>query len=159
MTRALVGPWLKLYLDVVERKAHYNDRQFRALIEVYVLAARSPEWGVLPPRRALERLEGKATIGFLFEQGDLAETESNGVTTVTVVGWQTYQAKAVDSTNAERQARFRAHKKGSNGVTSSSSSSNGPRARGAIVDERELTDEQYRAAYIARQSQRTGVKT
>jgi hypothetical protein len=131
---------MKLYADVVERKAHYTDRQFRALIEVFAMAQRSPTWGCLPPRPALEAKIGKATTAFLFAEGDLIEDTDNGVTTVTVAGWSHYQARSVDLTNAERQRRFRARHKPDNGsvtpVTSSASDNGrGPRARDPLLKE------------------------
>lgn len=148
MPRENLGPWMKLYADVVERKAHYNDRQFRALIEVWVLAQRSPTWGELPSRRALEARLGRATIGFLFDQGDLSEALRNDVTVVVVTGWSHYQARSVDSTNAERQRRWReAHRPNNalpNTVTSSASDNGkGPRVRDPLR-------EAQREAYIER---------
>ena len=96
-----LGPWLRLYADVVDRKAHYTDHQFRALIEVLALAVRLH--GVLPTRRALAAREGLDEIDFLFSEGDLEELPDG---TVGVHRWRSYQP---DPTGAERQRRFRSN--------------------------------------------------
>ena len=91
---------MKLYADIVDRKAHYSDAQFRTLIEIYALAMRTG--GHLPTRRALSAREGKENIDFLFEEGDLEETAEGPCS---VHGWGTYQA--YDRTGAQRQSRYR----------------------------------------------------
>jgi hypothetical protein len=83
---------------VVDRKAHYTDRQFRTLIHVLALAVRLH--GVLPSRKALSAREGRAEIDFLISEGDLEEADTGLV----VHRWRVYQA---DPTNAERQRRHR----------------------------------------------------
>lgn len=117
-----LGPWGKLFASIVERKAHYSDRQFRVFVECLCMAIRSR--GELASRKALEARLGEAEIAFLFDEGDLHERR--GVTTVH--RWEVYQAPQ-DRTNAERQARFRIRRKkasapvgervdnGSNGVS------------------------------------------
>lgn len=96
------GPWLKLFADVVDRKAHYTDLQFRGLIRVFALAARTRGW--LPSPAALTRLIGPATLRFLYDEGDLEESEGRAY----VHGWSRYQAKAIDVTATERKRRQRA---------------------------------------------------
>ena len=93
-----LGPWVRLYADVVDRKAHYTDRQFRTFIHVLSLAVRLH--GVLPSRKALSAREGVAEIDFLISEGDLEESEAGLV----VHRWRAYQT---DPTNAERQRRYR----------------------------------------------------
>ena len=90
---------MKLYADITDRKAHYSDRQFRSLVEVFTLALRMK--GCLPSRRALAAKEGAAEIDFLFSEGDLEE-DPNGM--VRVHNWRSYQA---DPTAATRQSRHR----------------------------------------------------
>jgi hypothetical protein len=106
-----LGPWGKLYADIVERKAHYTDRQFRRLIEVIALAIRGR--GELPPAKALRARLGPREFDFLVSEGDL----SIEYDVVTLHKWPTYQAK-VDRTNTERQARYRERRNAlSNGVS------------------------------------------
>jgi hypothetical protein len=94
-----LGPWMKHYADITDRKAHYSDRQFRSLVEVFTLALRMK--GCLPPRRALAAREGEDVIDFLFSEGDLEE-DASGM--VRVHNWRSYQA---DPTAALRQSRHR----------------------------------------------------
>lgn len=108
---------MKLYADITDRKAHYSDRQFRSLVEVYALSLRMK--GCLPSRRALAAKEGQNEIEFLFAEGDLEETEAG----VRVHNWAAYQS---DPTNAARQARYRnSHPPVTVTNPPSSSSSNG----------------------------------
>lgn len=94
------GRWMKLYGDVVLRKAHYTDAQFRALITAYTTALSMD--GRLPPRKAISALWGKAIVDFLFDEGDLIENEDHEVT---IHRWAEYQSR--DVTAAERQRRHR----------------------------------------------------
>lgn len=80
--------WMKLYADVVLRKAHYTDAQFRALITAYVTALSLD--GHLPPRKAISALWGKAVVDFLFEEGDLVENEDHEVS---IHRWEEYQSR------------------------------------------------------------------
>lgn len=114
--RVALGPWMKLYGDVVDRKAHYSDAQFRGLIEAWAWALRGTPRGSLPGRRAVAARLGQDVVDFLFSEGDLAEDGE----AVVIVGWSDYQAP-VDRTNAVRQERHRQRARivdnGSNGVT------------------------------------------
>lgn len=94
-----LGPWLKLYADIVDRKAHYDDRQFRAFIELLAMAERLK--GLLPPQRALAARFGAEVIDFLVAEGDLVTTDDG----MTPAHWEKYQAH--DRTAAERQRRHR----------------------------------------------------
>jgi hypothetical protein len=107
-TERPLGPWMKLYADVIERKAHYTDRQFRALIEVYVAMLRGRG---LPPAKALRAKIGADEFDFLVSEGDLVTVDN----AVTVYAWDRYQR--VDRTNADRQARFRDRKASERGST------------------------------------------
>lgn len=95
---ARLGPWLKLYGDVVDRKAHYTDRQFRALIEAFVLALRGSPRGTLPPRPALEAKLGVDEVAFLFEQGDIVADGR----AVAVVGWDRWQAHVLSTDRVQK---------------------------------------------------------
>jgi hypothetical protein len=99
VTARPLGPWVRLYADVVDRKAHYDDHQFRSLIEVLAMAVRLH--GHLPARRALAAREGQDEIDFLFSEGDLEELPDGSVT---VHRWSSYQP---DPTGKERQQRYR----------------------------------------------------
>lgn len=99
VTARPLGPWVRLYADVVDRKAHYDDHQFRSLIEVLAMAVRLH--GHLPSRRALVAREGQDEIDFLFSEGDLEELPDGSVT---VHRWSSYQP---DPTGKERQQRYR----------------------------------------------------
>jgi len=99
VTERPLGPWVRLYADVVDRKAHYDDHQFRSLIEILAMAVRLH--GHLPSRRALVAREGQDEIDFLFSEGDLEELPDGSVT---VHRWSSYQP---DPTGKERQQRYR----------------------------------------------------
>ena len=92
---------MKLYADIIYRKAHYDDHQFRSLMHVYSLALTLH--GKLPPRRALEAMLGADEVAFLLIEGDLEEAD--GV--LQVHRWNDYQQR--DVTAAERQRRHRAN--------------------------------------------------
>lgn len=98
MTRARLGPWLKLYGDIIDRKGHYTDRQFHALIEVLVLALRSTPRGTLPPRPSLEARLGVDEVAFLFTQRDLQIIGE----TVSVCGWDVYQSGVLSTSRVQK---------------------------------------------------------
>ncbi len=97
-----LGSWLKLYASIVDSKAHYSDRNFRALIETYVLGVRSiPVRGQFPNRPGLERRIGVEEVAYLIEQGDLDEHPDG---TITLHRWDEYQ-RGVLSTERTRAHR------------------------------------------------------
>ena len=98
MTRERLGPWLKLYADVTDRKAHYTDRQFRTLIEIFVHGLRGNPRGTLPSRAALAARYGVDEIDFLFDQGDIHIVDG----TVSIVGWNSYQAHVLSTSRVQK---------------------------------------------------------
>lgn len=96
--RAALGPWFKLYADVVERKAHYSDAQFRAFVEVLAWGVRNSPRGTLPSRRSVTARLGSEAVDFMFTEGDLVE-EADG--SVTISGWDVYQSGVLST---ERKA-------------------------------------------------------
>jgi len=89
MRRQSLGPWFKVYGDVVDRKVHYTDAQFRAFIEALAWGVRNSPRGMLPSRRAVIGKLGQDAADFLFSEGDLAE-QADG--SIEIVGWSTYQS-------------------------------------------------------------------
>lgn len=95
-------PWFRCFADLPERKAHYNDGQFRAYVELLCATTISRTPGTFPSLASVRRLVGDVAH-FLTEQGDLV-VELDG--SVTVHGWSKYQ-RPFDRTHADRQARYR----------------------------------------------------
>jgi hypothetical protein len=95
-------PWFKVFADLPERKAHYNDGQFRAFVELLCASAASRTPGEFPSMAAVRRIVGDVAH-FLTEQGDL---DVNKAGVVRIHGWDKYQ-RPIDRTNAARQARHR----------------------------------------------------
>lgn len=91
---------MKLYVSIVDTKAHYSDGQFRALIETWAFATRSPVRGTFANCSALARRVGQEHVDFLIEQGDLIADPDGSLT---VYRWGEYQA-GVLSTDRKKPA-------------------------------------------------------
>lgn len=87
--RSPLGPWLKLYVSVIDTKAHYSDAAFRALIETWAFAVRQPTRGQFVNRSALDRRVGRENVDYLIDQGDL-EVADDG--SVSLHRWDEYQS-------------------------------------------------------------------
>lgn len=99
MTRA----YLRLDPAFDERKEHYPDGAFRALVEVLCLAERQVQRGRFRSVDYLRRLLGKRGkwVAYLMENGDLLELAGR----VYVDGWDEWQEG--DHTVGERVRRIR----------------------------------------------------
>ncbi len=126
-----LGPWMKLYADIVYRKAHYDDHQFRVLINAYSLALTMR--GKLPPKRALEAMWGAEVVAFLVEEGDLIDN----VAWVEVHRWNDYQSSPADPTGAERQRRWRDNHRN---VTRNAESVMSPSSSSSVTSTTEKTE-------------------
>jgi hypothetical protein len=93
------GPWLKVYVSALDTKAHYTDGQFRALIEVWMLAVRQPTRGLFPNRSTLDRRVGAESVDFLLSAGDI---ELLGNSSVAVHKWADYQSGVLSTERGSR---------------------------------------------------------
>ena len=109
--RPSLGPWMKLYVSALDTKAHYTDRQFRALIETWMMAVRQPVRGVFPNSSGLARRVGADEVDFMIEQGDLIVAPDGSVS---VNRWSDYQSGVLST------ERTRTHKAGGEPVDNSS---------------------------------------
>lgn len=100
MTRA----YLRLDPGFAERKAHYPDGAFRALVETLCLAEFQPMRGRFRSRQVLKALLEKRGrwLPYLLEQGDVIEAEGGRLV---VDGWDEWQEG--DVTVQERMRRLR----------------------------------------------------
>ncbi len=97
--RSPLGPWMKVYVSVLDTKAHYSDAQFRALVELWALAVRQPVRGRFTNRSALDRRLGAENVSYLIEQGDLDVLDDGSVIPHR---WDEYQSGVLSTGRGEQ---------------------------------------------------------
>lgn len=96
--RSPLGPWVKVYVSVLDTKAHYSDAQFRALVEVWTHSVRQTVRGQFANRSVLDRWVGREVVDFLISQGDL-DVLHDGV--VRAHRWGEYQSGVLSTGRGE----------------------------------------------------------
>lgn len=100
--------WIKLYHEIIDdpKMALLPDRQWRLIIELFLLAGRNDDDGSLPPTAhiawMLRRQESEI-------ESDMNELKKTGIVEQTETGWviPKFSERQSASTNAERGKRYR----------------------------------------------------
>jgi hypothetical protein len=100
--RSPLGTWIKVYVSALDTKAHYSDAQFRALVEIWMHAARQPVRGVFTHRSAIDRKVGSDNVDFLIEQGDIELLPNSSVA---VHKWADYQSGVLSTERGSRSEK------------------------------------------------------